>query len=186
MKFVIGIQARSGSSRLPGKCLMDLHGFPLWYWSYHTCKKTKIDTYMLLESTDSKMITSCRSRIKDSEICYNDSPLDRYKTLQEVTNCDYVIRVTADCPLVNQFIILDMKNIVEKKGLKFIYNEIDGMDVQIFHKSILKRPLLLSDEHVINMSAIKTADLYDKYEMSLSVDTQEDFDNIKEISKFIY
>lgn len=156
---------------------MSLCGLPMWYWSYLTCKNTGIETYMLLDKTDTKMIDAVLP--VTTKIILDTEPLYRYKQLLRKSKSTYIIRITADCPLINEYMIMDMYLQSKLDKIKFMYNELDGMDVQIIHKSILDNYKYTSEEHVINMNKIKGDGLYTKYDMHLSVDTQTQLDMIK-------
>lgn len=179
MKTVIGIQARSTSTRLPGKCLMRLGSRPMWVWSYDECLKTGYDTYMLLDSSDKVMISSVSMYTEN--IILSSEPLYRYRYLQQLTKSDYVVRVTADCPLANNYIIQDMINMCTSRLIPFMYNELDGMDVQVIDKGILHDDNLTNEEHVVDMDKIKIKGLYHSYKMNLSVDTIIQFDYIAKL-----
>jgi spore coat polysaccharide biosynthesis protein SpsF (cytidylyltransferase family) len=124
-----------------------------------------------------------------------DSPLDRYLTLQEYTDADYVVRLSADCPLINPYIILDMINIVRTgimqvqnefglvlKPVSYLQNEADGQDVQIIEKNILTNTLFQDKEHVVNVKRIKEQGYYHPYEMHLSMDTMDQYKYIQTLT----
>jgi len=180
--FVIGIQVRSNSTRLPGKCLMDLCGIPLWYLVFLRSKDSGIETVMLPEPADQPIIDSLHERFVPFLECVRKDPLSRYFSLYihaKLNKIKNIIRITADCPLVQPWIIVDMAYQFERDKISFMYNELDGMDVQIADLSIFDYPGYLDEEHVFNMDKIKEHGLYTKWEMHLSVDTKEQFDHIK-------
>lgn len=176
--FVIGIQARSKSVRLPGKCLMHLYDKPVWRWCYNEAQATEIITTMLIPQGDFDMLVSC----SDYSYLTGNSPLHRFCSLSSFYfQKRFIIRLTADCPLINRWIILDMAHQFEKNKCTFMYNELDGMDVQIADRSLFDHPDYLDEEHVFNMEKIKEHGLYTKYEMHLSIDTKEQFEYIKQM-----
>jgi spore coat polysaccharide biosynthesis protein SpsF (cytidylyltransferase family) len=180
-KFVIGIQARSGSTRFPYKVLKSLDGSPMWRTVLYNAEKTKIETYILIPHNDEMLKDSVyECGCYDKRILGNEKkPLLRFIKLLNEHPKEYIIRITADCPLIGKEIILDVANFAEKKKAVFVYNELDGMDVQVAHVSLFEKEIYLDNEHVFNMEKIKEHGLYTKWEMHLSVDTKEQYDHIK-------
>jgi spore coat polysaccharide biosynthesis protein SpsF (cytidylyltransferase family) len=151
----------------------------MWKWVYDECVGTGFDTRMLLPHHDTAMILNCSNR---AEFQLGESPLHRYRQLAESFGRDLIIRVTADCPLINRWIILDMAEKMSGKNIPFMYNEADGMDVQIAHKDIFSYgDTYLDEEHVFNMDKLKEHGLYTRYDMHLSVDTREQYEDIKKM-----
>lgn len=99
------IQARMGSERLPGKVLKDLVGKPmLEHIVNRLYQATEIDTVVVATSTkdiDNVILEFCQQRgiqvFRGSE----KDVLDRYFQSARQYQSDVVIRVTADCPLVD-------------------------------------------------------------------------------------
>jgi spore coat polysaccharide biosynthesis protein SpsF (cytidylyltransferase family) len=179
-EFVIGIQARSTSTRFHAKCLQPLNGRAIWKWVYDECVGTGIDTRMLLPLDDQGMIMDCINASALFQL--GESPLHRFRQFSDSFGRPMVIRITADCPLINRWMILDMAEKMSCKNIPFMYNEIDGMDVQIAHTDIFSYgDTYLDDEHVFNMEKLKEHDLYTKYDMHLSVDTREQYEKIKQM-----
>jgi spore coat polysaccharide biosynthesis protein SpsF (cytidylyltransferase family) len=183
-KTIIGIQARSGSTRFPGKSLQCLKGIPIWKWVYNACYSIA-PTDMLIPDTDELMIMSCKEHGAFFITGPENSPLERYKKIASASIYKdfYICRITADCPLINKYMLADMINICERPGgPSFLYNEMDGMDIQMCHSSLFEIEPYTDNEHVFNMEAIKKAGLYHKYEMHLSIDT---IDNLRHIHKLL-
>lgn len=105
MKTIIIIQARMGSSRLPGKVLMDLGGYPVLHYVVERCKMvTGVDEVIVATSTlrgDDRIADWCKAK---NVSCFRGSENDvlaRYYECASLYSPDYVIRVTADCPFVD-------------------------------------------------------------------------------------
>lgn len=178
--FVIGIQARSTSTRFHAKCLQSLNGRPMWRWVFDECEATGISTRMLLPADDTGMILDCNNG--NVPFMLGGHPRQRYEKLNNYFRCPLIIRITADCPLINRWVILDMAEKMSCKNIPFMYNELDGMDVQIAHTNIFEYgDTYLDEEHVFNMEKLKEHGLYTRYDMHLSVDTREQFDHIKQM-----
>ena len=103
MKTVAIIQARLGSSRLPGKVLLDLAGRPVLSWIVRTAATaTGIDEVWVATSTspaDDAIAAWCQAN-EVKVFCGSESDvLDRYAGASRESGADIVVRLTADCPL---------------------------------------------------------------------------------------
>lgn len=109
MKTVAIIQARLGSSRLPGKVLLDLAGRPVLSWIVCAARAaTGIDEVWVATSTssgDDAIAAWCDAngvpvfRGSESDV------LDRYAGAARESRADIVVRLTADCPLNDAVVI---------------------------------------------------------------------------------
>ena len=121
-KNVCIIQARMSSSRLPGKVLEEICGRPMLYWVASRARKANcIDDLVVATTTDAAddpIAEWCES----NEInCYRGDVfdvLDRYYQAAKKWQADIIIRLTADCPLMDPGLI-DL--VVEK----FLEGEVD-------------------------------------------------------------
>jgi len=109
MKVVAIIQARMGSTRLPGKVLMDLAGEPML--ARVVCRVGRARTLdavivaTTVESADEAIERLCEAR---GWPCYRgsrDDVLDRYYQAARRHAAEAVVRVTADCPLVDPTVV---------------------------------------------------------------------------------
>lgn len=105
MKTIVIIQARMGSSRLPGKILKPLGEADVLTYVVERCKKINGVSAVIVATSvlpqDDKVEDWCErkgvSYFRGSE----DDVLERYIEAAKEYNPDYVIRVTADCPFVD-------------------------------------------------------------------------------------
>lgn len=139
MKIVAIIQARMSSSRLPGKVLLDLAGKTVLEQVVSRVKKaTLLDEVIVATSTDESddIIEENCNKLEIS--CFRGSladVLDRYYQASRYFNADYIVRITADCPLVDHEIIDEIirratKGEYDAYGLGGEFP--DGLDCQIF------------------------------------------------------
>lgn len=182
LKFAIGIQARSGSTRLPMKCLRLLNNTPMWVHSYELCS-TVLPTTMLIPEDDTAMIKSCKDFYAPYLTGPENSPLKRYQNLMETMDLDYVVRVTSDCPLINRYTIADMVLLSDINVVPYLQNEQDGMDVQIIRRDILFDKSFNHEDHVVDIAKLKARYAYHRYDMHLSVDKLENFQHIEKLIK---
>lgn len=105
MKRVMIVQARTGSTRLPGKVLVELAGRPMLVQQLRRVKRcNRIDELVVATTTcesDDRIVALVRAEgvgwFRGSE---NDV-LGRYAAAARETKADLVVRVTADCPLID-------------------------------------------------------------------------------------
>jgi len=105
MKTIVIIQARMGSSRLPGKILMPLGDHINLLYVTSRCKRIAgVDEVIVATSTlpgDDAVEQWCRDQ---GVVCFRgseDDVLSRFIGVAESFQPDYVLRVTADCPFVD-------------------------------------------------------------------------------------
>ena len=109
MRINAVIQARAGSTRLPGKVLEDLGGRPVLEWVVRAARAaTQIDTVIVATSTqagDDVVADLADSLgvavVRGSE----DDVLSRFVAALEAHPADAIVRLTADCPLLDPTLI---------------------------------------------------------------------------------
>jgi spore coat polysaccharide biosynthesis protein SpsF len=109
MRVVAIIQARMGSTRLPGKVLMDLAGEPMLARVVNRVRRAGAVDAVVVATTDQPgddpLAEFCRQR---GWPCFRGSEsdvLDRYYRAALVHGADAVVRITSDCPLIDPGII---------------------------------------------------------------------------------
>jgi spore coat polysaccharide biosynthesis protein SpsF len=109
MRINAVIQARTGSTRLPGKVLEDLGGRPVLEWVVRAARTaTQIGTVIVATSTaagDDTVADLAGSMgvpvVRGSE----DDVLSRFVDALDAHPADAVVRLTADCPLLDPTLI---------------------------------------------------------------------------------
>jgi len=105
MKTVAIIQARMGSTRLPGKVLKDIAGQPMLARVVTRAARSDLLDEVIVAATtgpaDEPIIRLCRERhwpwFRGSE----DDVLDRYYRAAAEHKADVVVRLTSDCPVLD-------------------------------------------------------------------------------------
>lgn len=126
MKVVAIIQARMGSSRLPGKVMMSIVGKPVLWHVVDRVKRAKlIDQVVVATSTnpkDKKIVEFCeKNNIEVFKGSENDV-LDRYYQCAKKYHAKYIIRITSDCPLIDP-------KLIDRLIAKFFNEEADHMGI---------------------------------------------------------
>lgn len=109
MKVVGIIQARMGSTRLPGKVLLDLAGEPMLARVVNRVRRAQTLDEVVVATTmqpaDDAIVRLCAER---GWPCFRGSEedvLDRYYRAAVAHQTDIVVRITSDCPLIEPEIV---------------------------------------------------------------------------------
>jgi spore coat polysaccharide biosynthesis protein SpsF len=108
-RVVAIIQARMGSSRLPGKVLLDIHGAPMLLRVAQRVAGAKtIDQVVVATSAskdDDPVAEICR---REGLACFRGHAtdvLDRVHAAAEEHGANVVVRITGDCPVIDPQVI---------------------------------------------------------------------------------
>jgi len=112
LKTILVTQARSGSSRLPGKVLKEVGGKSLLQIHLERLKKCSKISEIIVATTvkeeDSiiydKAIEWGFNASRGSEL----NVLDRFYEAVKDENADWIVRVTSDCPLLDSKLVDDV------------------------------------------------------------------------------
>ena len=205
------IQARMGSTRLPGKVMMDLCGIPVIEHVVNRLEKSNlIDKIIIATSTDSNnqpIIDFCKSNQIAYFVGNEDDVLDRYYKAAIDNNLkddDIIIRITSDCPLIDPFVV---DKVIEEHILNnndYTTNVLDctypdGLDCEVFNFSALKDTWINANlssqrEHVTlyirdNPDRFKLGNVKNEIDLSdlrWTLDEKEDFVFINEVYKNLF
>lgn len=104
-RVVAIIQARMGSSRLPGKVLADIAGQPMLVRVVERARRaTTVDEVAVATTTDESDRVVAELCARRGYPCVRGQPtdvLDRYVQAARERRADVVVRLTADCPLID-------------------------------------------------------------------------------------
>lgn len=147
-KVVAIIQARMGSKRLPGKVLMDIGGEPMIARVVERVRSARqVDETVVATSTapqDDPLAAYCHAHgipcVRGSE---NDV-LGRFLEAARAHRAETVVRLTADCPLMDGAVIDRVVLAHAASGADYTANCLsytypDGLDVEVFSVSALGR-----------------------------------------------
>jgi len=127
-RIVAIIQARMGASRLPGKVLMDIAGKPMLAWVIERARQSKrIDEIVVAttkEPADEAIAQLCSSKGIRFFRGSTYDVLDRYYQAAKYFQADVIVRLTADCPLLDPEVIdLTISELVNR-SLDFATNRL--------------------------------------------------------------
>ena len=149
-KIIISIQARMGSSRLPGKVLKKICGKQMLQLMLERLSKCKLIDEIIISTTNNKNDDPIFEFTKNYGyqvfIGNEQDCLDRHYQAAKNRNAKFVCKITSDCPLIDPEIVDKViKYFLENKN-KFDYvsnvhptTYPDGLDVEIFSMSALEK-----------------------------------------------
>jgi spore coat polysaccharide biosynthesis protein SpsF len=162
MKVIAIVQARMGSTRLPGKVLMDLGGQPVLSRVVLRLRRAATLAEVVVATTESwkdeSVVQLCEDRCVKVFRGSEEDVLDRYYRAASFYGCDAVVRITSDCPLVDAELVDHVvREFLEKKA-DYASNVLvrtypRGLDAEVFTLSALEKVWRLADrphqrEHV--------------------------------------
>ena len=210
MKTGIIIQARMGSTRLPGKIMKPLIDKPVLRHVIERVKQVKEADEIIIATTTNKEDDIIEKEALDNNVKVyrgsEDDVLSRYFEAAHHYSLDVIVRITSDCPLIDPLIINDMLNVYDQLAHDVMTNAgIDesqrtfprGLDTEIFSFSVLKDAQAYAEkiyqrEHVTPYLYENTNNIYyyknsvDWSGYRITLDTKEDFDLIQGIFKQLY
>lgn len=146
---VVGIvQARMGSTRLPGKVLMEIVGHPmLWHVVDRVRQAETLDKVVVATSDDPSDHAIAFFCKREGIPCFQgskDDVLDRYYRAAEWIGADVIVRITADCPLIDPDVVDDIVKYYMEGDYDYVSNTApptfpDGLDAEVFSFQALER-----------------------------------------------
>ena len=206
IKTILITQARTGSTRLPGKILKEIQGETLLQIHLDRLKKCKNVSEIIVATTNNiedKIIFD-----KAIEWGFNSSKgsesdvLDRFYQVAKDKKPDWIVRVTSDCPLIDPCLVDEVISFVQENDKDYgsnvlVENFPDGQDVEVFKFLALEKAwknanLQSEREHVTPyirnnsdfnggevFTAINYPCEYDFSKIRMTVDESKDFDLIE-------
>lgn len=207
---MIIVQARLGSTRLPGKVLKPILGKPMLCYQIERLRRLQGVQGIIVATTtnpqDQPLVDFCMREglhyVRGSE----DDVLSRYVAACEAFGLDIVVRITSDCPIIDPSIIqkglaLFLQNYANLDYLSICHERTYpiGMDFEIIRVSALKKAFYEAQtaaekEHVTpyiwkHPEHFRLANLQQMINQSsyrLTVDTHEDLELVERIVTSLY
>jgi spore coat polysaccharide biosynthesis protein SpsF len=145
------IQARMGSTRLPGKVLRKVDGLPLLKYQIDRARRSGTLDKIIVATTDSRedepIVLFCKNNNIDCFRGSEDDVLSRYYECARHFKADTIVRLTADCPLSDPEIIDEVIELYRGSGADYAANTVppetrkypSGLDVEVFSFPALER-----------------------------------------------
>jgi spore coat polysaccharide biosynthesis protein SpsF len=210
MKVICIMQARVGSTRLPGKVLKKICGKTVLEHDIYRLRRVKnIDQIVIATTVEEKDIEIVKEAERLGVKYFRGSEedvLSRYYLAAKENNADIVVRVTSDCPLLDSKVTDQTIRYLLENVDKFDYvsNTLEatfprGLDTEVFTMNSLERAykeakLTREREHVtpyiytkgnnFKLGCFKNKIDYSHYRWTL--DTKEDFEFICAIYNKLY
>ncbi|GAB1421630.1 glycosyltransferase family protein [Anaerolineales bacterium] len=109
IKTVCIIQARMGSTRLPGKVLLPILERPMLWWDVYRVQQSRLIDDIIIatttQTTDDAIVDLCHQHKWQVSRGSEDDVLDRYYQAMQASDADYIVRITSDCPLIDPAVI---------------------------------------------------------------------------------
>jgi len=136
-----------GSSRLPGKVLMDLGGQPMLALMLGRLGRLPVDALVVATSTaahDDPIVSLCAGLGVATVRGPERDVLRRFRAVLDAYPADTVIRLTADCPLMDPALVADVVATHGERHADYTSNTLlrtypDGLDVEVVRADLLLR-----------------------------------------------
>lgn len=202
IKTLAIIQARFGSTRLPGKVLKKINTKSLLEIGLNRISKSKIIDKIVVATTDNSIDKAIVDEVKRLGFDYfrgsEQDVLDRFYRTALLYKPKWIVRITSDCPLIDPILIDQVIDFTFNNNVDYGANILeerfpDGQDIEVFTFDTLEKAWqesqLLSDrEHVtpyirrnstfFNENKFKSSNFYSNIDYSnirMTVDEPEDF-----------
>ncbi|ENK0555901.1 glycosyltransferase family protein [Clostridium botulinum] len=210
MKIGAIIQARMGSTRLPGKAMLNLCGKTVLDHVIERVKQSEYIDDIIIASTSSQKDDLIINQAKKNKVKYfrgsEENVLSRYYYSSLENQLDVIVRITSDCPCIDSFVTDDIIKFFIRNKYDLVTNGGSdlsnrtyprGLDVEVFSFEVLQDAFVngkekYQQEHVTpyiyenykNIYYYKNDIDYSKYRWTL--DTEEDWILVKEVYKELY
>ena len=193
------IQARMGSSRLPGKMLKTIGDKTTIQHVLRQVKRATMIDHIVVATTTEAVDDALASAVRDEGVDVFrgsvDDVLDRYYQAALPHNPDAVVRITGDCPFVDPALIDQViERFASTSNVDYVSNAHpatypDGMDVEIISFAALQKlwrsANLSSEREHVTLGAWQNPDIFevdvvrnevDASDLRLTLDEPEDLE----------
>jgi spore coat polysaccharide biosynthesis protein SpsF len=186
MRIVAIIQARMGSTRLPGKTLADLGGRTLLARVVERVRRAGlVDRVVVATSrklTDNPIEEECARLAVHTFRGEEDDVLDRFHRAAEVFRAEAIVRITADCPLADPEVIDRVIRAFLDHRPDFVSNTLSrtyprGLDVEVLTAAALAATWSEAREAYQRVHVTPYIYQHPQRFRLLSVTLEEDLDN---------
>jgi len=203
MKITATIQARMGSTRLPGKVLMTVGTEPVLARVVHRLRRAALIDGIIVATSDrpadDAIVREC-NRLQVA--CFRGSEndvLDRYWQAAQWCGAEAIVRITSDCPLIDAELVDETIQAFLSHSADYTSNALErtyprGLDAEVFTIATLERtwraareayerehvtPYIYEHPELFRLVSVRDERDYSAYRLTL--DTHEDLQLIRTI-----
>ncbi len=207
-KIVAIVQARMGSTRLPGKVLKDIEGKPMLWHIVNRLKHAKLIDKIVIATSVNKKDEAIEKFCKENNIdCFRGNEEDvlaRYYETAKEYNADIIIRITSDCPLIDPEIVDLVVRRHKENSADYTSNTLKrtyprGLDTEVFgfyalEEAYKRAKELYQREHVTpfiyeHPELFKLQNVENNKDLSylrFTVDEEKDLELVRKIYKRLF
>lgn len=209
-RVVLIIQARMGSSRLPGKVMCSISGKPMLWHVIDRCKRCrKVDVVVVATTKNEEDdVVAALAEENGAAVCRGSESdvLDRYYCAAKEHHAEVIVRITADCPLIDPRLVDRMVEFYEDSEGRYDYVGMgrpnrfpNGLDAEVFSFEALARawteanlkserehvtPYIWKNDGLFRIGAVESEQ--DLSSHRWTVDEERDLMLVREIHKHLY
>ena len=204
------VQARTSSSRLPGKVLKPLEGEPMILRQLERVARASSLDQIVVATSDHETDDPLAQLLQSHDIDVVNGPLDdvlhRFVLSLDTHPADVVVRLTADCPLISPAVIDQVVEAFHAGSADYLSNTMeptypDGLDVEVVTANALR----YVDEHTedeherehVTLGVYRRTDGFiidnfrdpsgaDHSDLRWTVDTAEDYAFVEAVYRDLY
>lgn len=204
------VQARTSSSRLPGKVLKPLVGEPMILRQLERIQRTDTIDQIVVATSDQADDDGLTELLHSRDITVRRGPLDdvlhRFVTVIDAYQPDVVVRLTADCPLISPAVIDQVVEAFHSSDADYLSNTMqptypDGLDVEVVTAQALRDiDDSTTDQHErehVTLGVYRRTDAFtienfrdpsgaDRSDLRWTVDNPDDFAFVEEVYRALY
>jgi spore coat polysaccharide biosynthesis protein SpsF len=148
MNTVAILQARMGSTRLPGKVLMDLGGETVLARVVRRLRRAKLIDELVVATSDSRIddaiVRECHRLDVPTFRGSEGDVLDRYYQAARLCTADTVVRITSDCPVIDPQLVDETIRAFQQQHADYASNALSrtyprGLDTEVLTTVALER-----------------------------------------------
>ena len=211
MKTVAIIQARMGSTRLPGKMMLPLErSHVLTHDIQRVQEADTIDEVVVATSTKTADDIIARYANRAGATVFRgseDDVLDRMFSAATEANAETVVRITGDCPLIDWDVIDAVVDRLATENVDYCSNTVErtfprGLDVEAFSYESFKHihenakephhrehvtPYYRENDHQFNLASVTSEEIFDeawmqdRTDLRLTLDEADDYELLREV-----
>jgi len=207
-KIIVSIEARMGSTRLPGKVLLPVGGISMLEYMISRVRTSRIITDIVVatsESSNDDLIENLCSSLNINVFRGSEeNVLDRVYKATKALDADIIVELTGDCPLIDPDLIDQaVSTFLINPGTDYLYNREyegypDGMDVQVFSSVAFERSwrsavtqeelehvsLHMRNDQSLQKLYLAPNKFHNRPDIELTLDEHEDYVLIKQVIEY--